>query len=168
MWIQCIAGFVLLCSAKAELVSFPKLGIKIAKGFNITLFADSNIAPDVYSMTLDPEGSVVISSRGYIKRLIDEDGDGIAEKDLLLRQSSSGAMGMLYVDKRTLLTSEGGKFNRYIDQDGDGIFENGPELIGRFGGGEHGIHAIRKDTKGRIYLIGGNDAKFSGHEDLAI
>ena len=41
---------------------------------------------------------------------------------------SSGAMGMLYVDKRTLLASEGGKFNRYIDEDGDGIFENGPDL----------------------------------------
>ena len=166
MWIQCIAALVLLCSARAEFVSYPKLGIKIAKGFNITLFANPNIASDVYSMTIDPEGSVVISSRGYIKRLIDEDGDGIAEKDLLLRQSSSGAMGMLYVDKRTLLASEGGKFNRYIDEDGDGIFENGPELIGRFGGGEHGIHGIRKDKKGRIYLIGGNDAKFSGHEDL--
>ena len=75
MWIQCIAALVLICSARAELVSYPKLGIKIAEGFNITLFANPNIASDVYSMTIDPEGSVVISSRGYIKRLIDEDGE---------------------------------------------------------------------------------------------
>ena len=57
-------------------------------------------------MTLDTQGSVVISSRGYIKRLIDEDDDGVAEKELLLRKSSSGAMGMLFVDKKTLLVSE--------------------------------------------------------------
>ena len=76
-------------------------------------------------------------------------------------------MGMLFVDKKTLLVSEGGKFNRYLDQNGDGIFESNPKLIGQFGGGEHGIHGIRKDSEGRIYLIGGNDAKFSGHKDLS-
>lgn len=167
MWIRCIAAFILLCSARAELVTLPDLGIKIAKGFNVTLFAGADIAPDVYSMTLDTQGSVVISSRGYIKRLIDEDDDGVAEKELLLRKSSSGAMGMLFVDKKTLLVSEGGKFNRYVDQNGDGIFESNPKLIGQFGGGEHGIHGIRKDSEGRIYLIGGNDAKFSGHKDLS-
>ena len=163
---QLIAALYLLSNVCAELVTVTDLGLKVEKGFSVSLYADSVLAPDVYSMTLDPEGFVVISSRGYIKRLIDEDGDGVAEKGKVIRKSSSGAMGMLFVDEKTLLTSEGGKFNRYYDDNGDGVFENDPELIAKFGGGEHGIHGIRKDNKGRIYLIGGNDAKFSGHNDL--
>ena len=161
-----IAALYLISNVCADLVNVPDLGLKIEKGFSVSLYADSVLAPDVYSMTLDSEGSVVISSRGYIKRLIDENGDGKAERGEIITKSSSGAMGMLFVDGKTLLTSEGGKFNRYSDDNGDGIFERGPEVIGKFGGGEHGIHAIRKDNKGRIYLIGGNDAKFSGHTDL--
>ena len=161
-----IAALYLISNVCADLVNVPDLGLKIEKGFSVSLYADSILAPDVYSMTLDSEGSVVISSRGYIKKLIDENGDGKAERGEIITKSSSGAMGMLFVDGKTLLTSEGGKFNRYSDDNGDGIFERGPEVIGKFGGGEHGIHAIRKDNKGRIYLIGGNDAKFSGHTDL--
>ena len=81
-------------------------------------------------------------------------------------ESRTGAMGMLFLDERTLLTTEGGHFNRYNDENGDGKFNPEPISIGKFGGGEHGIHAIRKDRQGRIYLIGGNDAKFAGHPDL--
>ena len=159
---------VLACigSTPAELVHVTDLGMRIAPGFEITHYADSVIAPDVYSMTLDPSGSVVISSRGYIKRLTDEDGDGSAETEAMVIESRTGAMGMLFLDERTLLTTEGGHFNRYNDENGDGKFNPEPISIGKFGGGEHGIHAIRKDRQGRIYLIGGNDAKFAGHPDL--
>ena len=145
----------------------PQLGLRIAPGFEISLFADHALAPDVYSMTLNPSGDVVISSRGYIKRLTDENGDGRADGAVLIAESKAGAMGMLFVDRTTLLTSEGGSFNRYRDPDGDGIFDPKPERIAQFRGGEHGLHAIRKDAKGRVFLIGGNDANFKGHADIA-
>ncbi|RZO18926.1 MAG: c-type cytochrome [Verrucomicrobiaceae bacterium] len=166
MWIRLLIAFAYISQAYAELVPVNDLGLKIAQGFEITHYADSVIAPDVYSMTLDPSGSVVISSRGYIKRLTDEDGDGVADTESILIKSSAGAMGMLFLDERTLLTTEGGYFNRYIDKNGDGKFDSNPFRIGKFGGGEHGIHAIRKDSQGRIYLIGGNDSKFAGHQDM--
>ena len=118
-----IAALYLISNVCADLVNVPDLGLKIEKGFSVSLYADSILAPDVYSMTLDSEGSVVISSRGYIKKLIDENGDGKAERGEIITKSSSGAMGMLFVDGKTLLTSEGGKFNRYSDDNGDGIFE---------------------------------------------
>ena len=153
--------------ANGQLDDLPQLGLRIVPGFEVSLFADQAIAPDVYSMTIDPSGGVVISSRGYIKRLIDEDGDGRADSDVRISESRAGAMGMLFVDRQTLLTSEGGSFNRYTDPDGDGKFDPTPEKIAQFRGGEHGLHAIRKDAQGRIYLIGGNDANFRGHGGIA-
>jgi putative heme-binding domain-containing protein len=166
MQIRLLIALASISQAHAELVPVNDLGLRIAPGFEITHYADSVIAPDVYSMTLDPSGSVVISSRGYIKRLTDKDGDGVADTETILIKSSAGAMGMLFLDERTLLTTEGGYFNRYIDKNGDGKFDSKPFRIGKFGGGEHGIHAIRKDSQGRIYLIGGNDSKFAGHQDM--
>ena len=70
--------------ADGQLDDVPELGLRIAQGFEVRLYADQEIAPDVYSMTIDPSGQVVISSRGYIKRLIDSDGDGRAESDVLV------------------------------------------------------------------------------------
>lgn len=166
MRIRLLIALASISQAFAELVPVNDLGLRITAGFEITHYADSVIAPDVYSMTLDPSGFVVISSRGYIKRLTDKDGDGVADTETLLIKSSAGAMGMLFLDERTLLTTEGGYFNRYIDKNGDGKFDSKPFRIGKFGGGEHGIHAIRKDSQGRIYLIGGNDSKFAAHQDM--
>ena len=154
-------------TACGELDDIPQLGLRIAPGFEISLFADQALAPDVYSMTVAPSGEVIISSRGYIKRLTDKNGDGRADGDVMIAESRAGAMGMLFVDRTTLLTSEGGSFNRYRDLDGDGIFDPKPERIAQFRGGEHGLHAIRKDAQGRVYLIGGNDANFRGHADIA-
>ena len=147
-----------------ELVEAPELGLRLAKGFTVTRYADDALAPGVYSMTLDPAGQVVVSSRGYIKRLLDTDGDGRADKDEPIAKSKAGAMGMLFLDETTLLTTEGGAFNRYTDADGDGKIDAKPEKIAQFGGGEHGAHALRRGADRQIYMIGGNDAKFDGHE----
>ena len=79
MRVRLLIAIASISQVSAELVPDNELGLRIASGFEITRYADSVIAPDVYSMTLDPSGSVVISSRGYIKRLIDKDGDGVAD-----------------------------------------------------------------------------------------
>ncbi len=148
-------------TASGRLVEVPELGLRIAAGFEITRFADHALAPDVYSMTLDPAGRVVVSSRGYIKRLLDTDRDGRADGDAPIREGGPGAMGMCFLDPGTLLTAEGGRLNRYTDGDGDGQIDPDPERIAEFAGGEHGLHAIRRGPDGMIYVIGGNDAGIS-------
>lgn len=148
----------------ADLQDVPGLGLRVAAGFEVTRYADDALAPSVYSMTLDPAGRVVVSSKGYIKRLLDTDGDGRADADQPIADSKAGAMGLLFLDRATLLTVEGGAFNRYTDADGDGRFDGAPEKIAQFGGGEHGAHGLRRGGDGSVYLIGGNDAKFTGHE----
>jgi putative heme-binding domain-containing protein len=153
--------------ASGRMVDVPELGLRIAAGFEITRFADHGLAPDVYSMTLDPEGQVVISSRGYIKRLLDSDGDGRADGEVLIREGGPGAMGMCFIEGGDLLTAEGGRLNRYSDDDGDGQLDPEPALVEQFAGGEHGLHAIRRGPDGMIYVIGGNDAKItSAHANL--
>ena len=48
-------------------------GLRVPAGFEVTEFADSNLANDIYTMTLDPKGRVVVAGRGYI-RLLDRQG----------------------------------------------------------------------------------------------
>ena len=42
------------------------------------VLADDDLAHDIYSMTVDSLGRVVVSGAGYVRILVDEDGDGKA------------------------------------------------------------------------------------------
>ena len=83
-----------------QLDDVEELGLRIAQGFEVGLYADQTLAPDVYSMTIDPSGQVVISSRGYIRRLVDSDGDGHAKSHVQIVRSGSGAIDhtIIHVD----------------------------------------------------------------------
>src|SRR5262245_9570043 len=72
------ASFVVL-SPWPGMVSGEDLGLRVAPGFRVTLFADEKLANDIYCMTLDPQGRVVVSGQGYVKVLHDNDGDGRAD-----------------------------------------------------------------------------------------
>src|ERR1700722_4983570 len=50
------------------------------RGCAVLEVADSALANDIYRMTLDPRGRVVVAGRGYIRTLIDDDGDGRADR----------------------------------------------------------------------------------------
>src|SRR5947207_12453746 len=51
------------------------LGLRVAPGFKVTLYSGPEIANDIYAMTLDSKGRVVVTSQGWIKVLHD-DGHG--------------------------------------------------------------------------------------------
>ena len=53
----------------AELVADEALGVRVAAGFRVTLYADQDLANDIQAMTLDARGRVVVTGPGYIKRL---------------------------------------------------------------------------------------------------
>ena len=72
-------------------------GIQVPDGFEVKLFADNELAHDIYSMTLDIEGRVVVSSRGYVRTLIDDDGDGRADRFTTFAEGlASGAQGLCF------------------------------------------------------------------------
>lgn len=143
------------------LVPVDGIGLRIQPGFQVSLFSDHTLANDIYCMTLDSKGRVVVSSAGWIKTLIDDNNDGKADRAELFGKINSGAMGLCF-DGNDLLAVGDGALLRYRDADGDGKADSDkPERLMTLGGGEHGAHGIRKGPDGYWYLIGGNDTNFT-------
>ncbi|MFN0195975.1 MAG: PVC-type heme-binding CxxCH protein [Planctomycetaceae bacterium] len=131
--------------------------LKVPDGFQISLFADETLAHDVYSMTIDAAGRVVISGRGYVHTLLDNDGDGRADAvKEFVKGPQTGAQGM-YFDGGDLICSGDAGVIRYRDKNGDGIADGAPEtLLVINAGGEHQVHSIQKGPDGWWYVIAGN------------
>ncbi|PYJ86207.1 MAG: hypothetical protein DME22_06135, partial [Verrucomicrobia bacterium] len=144
----------------AELVPVEELGLRLAPGFRVTLYSDSDLANDIYAMTLDSRGRVVVTSPGWIRILEDTDGDGRADKATLFAETKTGGMGICF-DGNDLYFAGDGWFSCYHDRDGDGKADGPPEKFFPLHFTEHGGHAMRKGPDGRWYLIGGNDTGFS-------
>ncbi len=141
-------------------------GLRVPEGFEVTEFADSKLANDVYTLTIDPKGRVVVSGRGYVRILVDDDGDGRADRAIDFADGpKDGAMGMLWEGPTLYVTGDGG-LRRYEDRDGDGKADGPSTLIRKLKtGGEHDAHAVRRGPDGWLYVLCGNntgiDASFA-------
>jgi len=142
-----------------DLVTVNDLGLRVARGFRVTQHADASLANDIYAMTLDTRGDVVVTSRGYIRTLLDNNGDGIADSSREFATTATGGMGLCF-DGNDLMFVGDGFFSRYRDSNGDGIADGAPEPLLPLPFREHGGHAPRKGPDGWWYVIGGNDTGF--------
>ena len=71
--------------------------LNVPAGFKVTQFSDDELATNIYSMTIDRLGRVVVAGPGYIKILVDEDNDGKADSTRLFSSvPKNGAMGMCF------------------------------------------------------------------------
>jgi putative membrane-bound dehydrogenase-like protein len=134
-------------------------GVRVPKGFNITLFADDDMAHDVHSITTDSRGRVVVSGPGYIRFLIDDDKDGKADRVKEFADGPrTGAQGMFFVDRDLLFSGDNGLFI-FRDDNRDDKADKDPErFLGILAGGEHHAHSIQKGPDGWWYVIAGNYA----------
>lgn len=125
--------------------------------FRVEQIASSNEAHNIYCMTLNVRGEVVVSGPGYIRTLTDEDGDGYLENARdFYTDLPGGAMGLL-ADASGLYFVGGRGLERLDDADGDGRADGPPRLILPIKvDGEHNAHAVRRGADGSLYLIGGN------------
>jgi putative membrane-bound dehydrogenase-like protein len=133
-------------------------GLKVPSGFEVKEFADGKLANDIYCLTVDPQGRVVVSGRRYIRILVDDDGDGRADRAIdFAAEPKDGAMGLLWEGDSLYVTGDGG-LRRFRVKNGDR--PDGPsELIRAMKtGGEHSSHAIRRGPDGWLYVLGGNAA----------
>jgi putative membrane-bound dehydrogenase-like protein len=139
------------------------IGLKVPPGFTITRFADDSLAHDIFSMTTDTAGRVVVSGQGYVRILIDDDGDGKADRAReFVDGPRSGAQGLYFYGRDLLCTGDGGLI-RYKDEDGDDRADGPPEMFLKVKtGSEHHSHAIRRGPDGWWYLIAGNFAEVTG------
>lgn len=131
--------------------------LKVPEGFKVTQFADDSLATNIYCMTTDSRGRIVVAGPGYIKILLDDDQDGKADRaQLFSTLPRDGAMGLCFDGTDLLCVGDGGLL-RFRDVNKDDVADGPPELLFRFKtGGEHDSHAIRKGPDGWWYLISGN------------
>ncbi|HTD68332.1 MAG TPA: HEAT repeat domain-containing protein [Candidatus Limnocylindria bacterium] len=151
----------------ADLVPVSDLGLRIERGFTITEFADQNLAPDTWCMTLDARGRVVVANGKSIRVLVDDDGDGQADDFITFADVERGVMGMCF-DGNSLYVAADGWLSRYDDLNGDSVADGAPEKLLPLGFGEHGGHAMRKGPDGWWYLIGGNDTGFTADKHATL
>ena len=85
-------------------------GLKVPAGFTVSEYADSKLANDIYCMTVDPAGRIVVAGRGYIRVLVDDDGDGKADRAIdLIDGLKDGPMGLLAEGDSLFVVSDGGR-----------------------------------------------------------
>jgi putative heme-binding domain-containing protein len=124
-------------------------GLRAPPGFEVVEVADSKLANDIFCMTFDPRGRVVVSGRGYIRILTDGRAIEFAPSP------RDGAQGLLWEGANLFVIGDGG-LRHYHTRDGD--HADGPsELIRKMHtGGEHHAHALRRGPDGWLYLLCGN------------
>ena len=132
-------------------------GVRVPPGFKVTLYAGPDLAPDLYSMTLDTRGRVVVSSQGWVKTLHEGKTPGRAERVTIFAETMTGGMGLCF-DGDDLLFCGDEWLSRYRDADGDGRADGPPEKLLPFRFNDHGGHAVRKGPDGWWYVVGGNDS----------
>ena len=155
-----LTGLALLGASWATVApADDALGVRVPDGFEVSLYADDELAHDIYSMTVDAFGRVVVSGAGYVRILIDADNDGRAESfKEYSSEPKSGAQGMFFYGRDLICLGDAGLL-RYTDRDGDDKADGAPQVFVKLNsGGEHDAHAIRKGPDGWWYLICGNMA----------
>lgn len=137
---------------------------RVPEGFEVTLYADDDLAHNIYSLTIDSQGRVVVAGPGYIKTLHDDDGDGRADRFTLFADlPASGAHGMLF-DGPDLICTGDQSVRRLRDRDGDGRADDQGEIWARLHHSEHGANGLVRGPDGHFYLVCGNNAGVSRAE----
>jgi putative heme-binding domain-containing protein len=134
----------------------PDHGLHLPPGFEVTQFADDRLAPDIHCLTLDPKGRVIVSGRGYVRLLVDDDGDGKADRALDFADApKDGAMGLFWERDSLYCVGDGG-LRLYRDANGPGRLRPSQILFKCKTGGEHQAHAIRRGPDGWLYFLCGD------------
>jgi putative heme-binding domain-containing protein len=153
-WYGCLTLATVLAIPIFSFADVP--GLRVPPGFEITEFADGKLAADIYCLTVNPKGRVVVSGPGYI-RLLCADGEGKANRVLdFAAAPKDGAMG-LHWDGDDLYCVGGGGLRVYRNAGGKGRTKPSSLLFRCRTGGEHDAHAIGRGPDGWFYLLAGNN-----------
>jgi putative heme-binding domain-containing protein len=150
----------LIVSSLVSVQASDELGLKVAPGFRVSLYSDQDLADDIYAMTLDSQGRVVVTSQGFVTRLEDTKGLGRADRARLLVKTASGGMGLCF-DGNDLMFCGDGWLSRYRYNAAEDRLETPPQRLVPLRFAEHGGHAMRRGADGWWYVIAGNDAEVS-------
>ncbi len=134
------------------------LGLKVPADFAVAEFADAKLANDIYCMTIDAKGRVLVAGKGYVRHLIDDDSDGKADRAVdVIPPPKEGPMGLLWEGDTLYVVTDGGLW-RYKGVDGLKATAAKPELVLKLAtGGEHAAHAVKRLPDGKLYVLCGNN-----------
>jgi putative heme-binding domain-containing protein len=136
-------------------ISLEKM--KLPEGFSIKKVADDSLATNIYRMAVNPRGEIFVSGPGYIRRLVDDHGNGVFDRAVQFADlPQSGAQGLWCGDDFVLAVGDDGVW-RFDDADRDGVADGPPQRLMKIGtAGEHFAHQIKRGPDGWWYLIAGN------------
>lgn len=138
----------------ADLVENPLLNLRHPEGFFIKQFATDEQVHDVRTIALNAKNQLYASSRGWIRRLGDADGDGEVDDVALFTETLTGASGMVFVGNDLYAIADG-YFCRYLDSNADGIADGPPQRFFEFDSGPGGAHSLRRGPDGSWYIMAG-------------
>ncbi len=131
-------------------------GMRTTQGLQCTIAADDSLVHDCFAMTTDPLGRPVVSGPGYVRTLIDDQGDGIYDRGVLWTTVNQGAQGLWRESDVLYYVADQGLW-KSVDRNNDLKADGRPELVFKLPtGGEHDAHAIRRGPDGFWYLTAGN------------
>lgn len=149
-----ILAVLILFTAAAD---SPNLGLSLPPGFQATLAAGDDLVHDAFVMAVHPKGHVLVGGRGFLKVLVDADGDGKAESaTTILEKPDLFPMGLWWSEKELLFVSDRGVQSLPMD----GLKPTGPPnlILPVKARGEHDAHAVKRGPDGWLYLMCGNMA----------
>jgi glucose/arabinose dehydrogenase len=130
----------------------PTTDIRVPAGFTAELYADHTAANDIYVMTIDDAGRVLVGGRGYVRVV-----EGGNTTDILT-DLKDGPMGLLAEGDALYVVADGG-LKRYRGYNGRDRLKGPAETILPVKtAGEHDAHAVRRGPDGWLYLLCGNMA----------
>ncbi|MBK8040609.1 MAG: discoidin domain-containing protein [Verrucomicrobiaceae bacterium] len=145
--------------------------VKVAEGFDVTLFANSAAANYPVFLAAEPDGTLYVSSdgngsverkpnRGRIIRLRDLDGDGRADETKVFCEVDS-PRGLVWDHDRLYLVHPP-HLSEFIDADHDGVAEKQNILVNGIAYGfkdrpaDHTTNGLSLGIDGWLYIAGGD------------
>jgi putative membrane-bound dehydrogenase-like protein len=145
--------------------------VKVAEGFDVTLFANSAAANYPVFLAAEPDGTLYVSSdgngsverkpnRGRIIRLRDLDGDGRADETKVFCEVDS-PRGLVWDHDRLYLVHPP-HLSEFIDADHDGVAEKQNILVNGIAFGfkdrpaDHTTNGLSLGIDGWLYIAGGD------------
>lgn len=152
-----MSSSLLLALAVVPVAPPPAPDISVPPGFTAALVADNAIAPDIYTMTIDAAGRVLVAGRGYVRVLVDENNDGVAERAIdLIDGLKDGPMGLFAEGDSLYVVTDGG-LQRYRGYNGKDKLTRRDTIVKLKTDGEHAAHAVRRGPDGWLYVLCGNN-----------
>jgi len=133
----------------------PTAGLILPKGFEASVFADSQQANDIHCMTIDSSGRIVVAGRGYL-RIFVSGKDGKIEKTLSFTHPIKDGANGLFWEKGDLWCVGDGGLRIYRNVDSGGLTKPSELVLKLRTGSEHMAHAVGRGPDGWLYLLVGD------------